>query len=212
MTLKNFAAAAALACTAIAAPAFAQDAGVAAGATVYGPQGGVVGTIERVDGANVVVTTATGREAVLPADSFGEGANGPTIGFTGAQLDEAIIAAEQQNTAALDAALVAGTQLYSADGVVVGTVTEPGTNGLVVVEHSTAGPIQLPKDQMRMQGGNLTFLATAADLSAAVSAQAGAAPAATATAGTDAAVTGDASAEAGAAPADGATVEPQTGL
>jgi len=44
---------------------------------------------------------------------------------------------------------------------------------MVVVEHTSAGPIQLPKDQMTVQGANLTFLATAADLEAAVSAQTG---------------------------------------
>lgn len=184
MMFKSFAAAAALACVAVSAPALAQDAGVTVGATVYGPQGGVVGTVDRVEGANVVVSTTTGREAVLPANSFGEGVNGPTIGFTGAQLDQAIIDAEQQAAAALTAALVAGTQLYSADGVVVGTVTEPGTNGMVVVEHVTAGPIQLPQDQMSLQGANLTLLATAADLERAVSNQVGAttAPAADAAA------------------------------
>ena len=43
-----------------------------------------------------------------------------------------------------------------------------------------AGAIQLPQDQFAMQNNQLTFMATAAQLSAAVSAQAGPAPAAAA--------------------------------
>lgn len=187
MIFKSFTAAAALACATFAAPALAQDAGadaaagsgVTVGATVYGPQGGVVGTVKRVAGDNVVLDTGT-MEATVPASSLGAGENGPTIGWTKADLEAAILAAQQDAAAALDAALTAGTSLYSLDGIVVGTVTEVNPEGMVVVEHTSAGPIQLPKDQMRLQNGNLTLLVNAADLAAAVSAQTGAAPAATA--------------------------------
>ena len=172
MKLKTFAAAAALACTAITAPALAQGAGVTTGATVYGPDGTAVGTIEQVDGTNVVVNTGN-LTATLPAEVFGEGENGPTIGWNKADLEAAINAEQQKSAEAVAAALVPGAQLYSVDGLVVGTISEVQDDGMVVVEHTSAGPIQLPKDQMTVQGSNLTFLATAADLEAAVSAQTG---------------------------------------
>lgn len=172
MKLKSFAAAAALACMTIAAPVLAQNSGVTVGATVYGPQGSVVGTVEQVDGTNVVINTGN-LTATLPAEAFSAGESGPTIGWDKAELEAAITAAEQEASAALEAALVPGAQVYSVDGQVVGTVSEVNAEGMVVVQHTTAGPIQLPKDQMTMQGENLTFLATAADLEAAVSAQIG---------------------------------------
>ncbi len=169
MKFNHFAAAAALAIAGFSVSATAQ---IAVGAKIYGPQGEEVGTVEQVDGGNVVVNTGT-LTATLPQDVFGEGETGPTIGWNKAELEAAISAAEQEASAELDTALVAGAQLYSVDGVAVGSVESVGADGMVVVEHASAGSIQLPKDQMAMQNGQLTFLATAADLEAAVSAQTG---------------------------------------
>lgn len=169
MKFTQFAAAAALVAACISAPAAAQ---VAVGATVYGPQGEEVGTIEQIDGDNVLLNTGN-LTAALPQNVFGEGETGPTIGWNKAELEAAINAAEQEADAALDTALVVGAQLYSVDGVVVGSVESVGADGQVVVDHTSAGSIQLPKDQMTLQDGQLTFLATAADLEAAVSAQTG---------------------------------------
>jgi len=189
MKIKTIATAAALACTAALAPAAiaqgtaatapstgasAGDSGIVVGATVYGSDGEPAGMIEQVDGANVVVNTGT-MNATLPATVFGAGESGPTIGWTKAELEAAIAAETQQATAALDTKLVAGASLYSVDGVAVGTISEVKPDGMVVVDHTTAGPIQLPKEQMTIQNENLTFLATAADLNAAVSAQGAAA-------------------------------------
>ena len=172
MKLKTFTAAAALAFSTLAAPALAQGAAPTVGATVYGPDGAAVGTIEQVDGTNVVINTGN-MTATLPANVLGEGETGPTIGWNKADLEAAITAEQQKAAEAVTAALVPGAQLYSVDGLVVGTISEVQEGGMVVVEHTSAGPIQLPKDQMTVQGSNLTFLATAADLEAAVSAQTG---------------------------------------
>lgn len=197
MNIRTFASVAALACaTAMAPAAFAQatapaagaatapatgaqagDSGVTVGATVYGPQGNPVGTVDKVEGANVVVNTGT-LNATLPASVFGKSEKGPTIGWNKTDLEAAIRAEEQKAVASLDSKLVAGAQLYTVDNVMVGTINEVKPDGMVVVDHTTAGPIQLPKEQMTVTGENLTFLATSADLNAAVSAQAGAAPAA----------------------------------
>jgi len=195
MNIRTLASVAALACTTALAPAAlaqatapaagtapatgaqAGDSGVTVGATVYGPQGNPVGTVDKVEGTNVVVNTGA-LNATLPASVFGKSEKGPTIGWNKADLEAAIRAEEQKAVASLDSKLVAGAQLYTVDNVAVGTITEVKPDGMVVVEHTTAGPIQLPKEQMTVTGENLTFLATSADLNAAVSAQAGAATAA----------------------------------
>lgn len=142
------------------------------GATVHGPDGAPVGTIEQIEGENVVINTGT-MSAALPASTFGAGESGPTLGWNRAELEAAISAADQEADAAVDAALVPGTELFTVDGVRVGTVSEVGEGGQVVVQHET-GPIALSKEQITLQEGRLTFLATAADLEAAVSAQTGA--------------------------------------
>ncbi|AKH42031.1 preprotein translocase subunit YajC [Altererythrobacter atlanticus] len=170
MKLTSLAAAAALALTGVSAPALAQDAGMTVGATVYGPQGGEVGTVEKIEGGNVIVNTGN-LTATLPENVFGEGENGPTIGWNKADLENAIKSAEAEQQAAFEAALVPGHEIYSVDGILLGTVESVGEDGMVVVALTDADPVQLPKEQMTMAGEKLTFLATQADLMAAVSAQ-----------------------------------------
>jgi hypothetical protein len=173
MTMKfaTFAAAAAFAFAAVSAPALAQDAGVAVGAKVFGPDGNEVGTIERVEGANAVVNTGT-VTATLPTEVFGVGETGPTIGWNKAELEAAVNAEKEEAAAALAAALVTGTDFYSVDGVMLGKVESVGEDGLVVVNLAT-GPVSLPEAQFAMQAEKLTFLSTAADLEAAIAAQTG---------------------------------------
>ena len=171
MKLSTFAAAAALALAGVSAPALAQGAAVAVGAKVLGPDGAEVGTIEKIENGVAVVNTGT-LTANLPVDSFGAGENGPVIGWNKAELEAAVTAANQEAEAALAGALVAGTELYSSDAQLLGKIQSVGADGLVVVELPT-GPVSLPKAQMAMQADKLTFLATAADVQAAVSAQGG---------------------------------------
>jgi hypothetical protein len=168
MKLPTFAAAAALAIAGIASPAFAQDVAIAVGAKVYGPDGGEVGTVEQVQGENVVVNTGV-VTAALPSSVFGAGESGPTIGWNKAQLEAAVTEANQQAEAQLQAAFVPETDLYSADGQLLGKITSVGTDTFVVA--LTSGEFTLPKEQVTMQADKLTFLATAADLQAAVAAQ-----------------------------------------
>jgi hypothetical protein len=166
MKLKSFAAAAALACAAFAAPALAQDAGVTAGATVYGPDGEAVGTIDKVEGGNAVVNSGS-ASAALPVDKFGKGEKGPTIGFTKAQFEAAVNAASAKSSEALAAALVAGADLYSSDGVLLGKVKTVSDDGNVVVD-LPSGAFTVTKDQVALNGDKLTFRATKADVDAAV--------------------------------------------
>ena len=170
MRLASLAVAAALATASLSAPAFAQ-AGVAVGATVYGREGGEVGKITKVEGGNVVVDTGN-LIATLPADVFGEGAEGPTIGWNKAQLEAAVNEENQKAAAQLETAFVADADLYSSDGQLLGKVKSVAEDSFVVTLAS--GEFTLPKQQVTMQADKLTFLATAADLQAAVAAQAGA--------------------------------------
>jgi len=170
MKLPTFAAAVALAIASVSAPAFAQDAAVAVGAKVFGPDGSEVGTVEAVQGDNVVVNTGN-LTAALPSEVFSAGENGPTIGWNKAQLEAAVTEANQQADAALEAAFVNGADLYSVDGQMLGKIESVADDTFVVALES--GAFTLPKEQVAMQGDKLTFLATAADLQAAVSAQGG---------------------------------------
>lgn len=169
MNFSTLAAAAALALAGVSAPALAQD-GVTVGAKIYGPNGGEVGTIERIDGPNVMINTGS-LTAALPVDTLGEGDNGPTIGWTRAELEAAVNAANQEAAAQLAAALVEGAEVYSTDSVLLGTI-KTIEDSIVVVELAS-GPASLPKTQMAMNADKVTFLATAAALEAAVAAQGG---------------------------------------
>ena len=172
MKFSSLAAAAALAVAGLTAPVLAQDAALTVGAKVYGPQGGEIGTIEKIEGEAVVVNTGN-LTAALPASSFGNSDKGPTITWTKADLEAAVTAANEEARAKLDAAIVADAEVYSSDAVLLGKVTEVPADGNVIVE-LTSGPVALPRVQMALNGDKLTFRATAAEVQAAAAAATGA--------------------------------------
>jgi len=171
MKFSTLTAAAALAAAAIGTPAFAQDNGLTVGGKIYGPDGAEVATIEQVQDGAIVINTGS-VTAALPADAFGTGDNGPTIGWNKAELEAAINAANGHAQAELEAALVADTDVYSSDDMLLGKITEVSGDGNVVVELET-GPVALPGEQMALADGKLIFRATAADVLAAAAAAAG---------------------------------------
>ncbi len=170
MKLRTLAAAAALAAASLSTVAVAQTT-PAVGTTIFGSDGAEVGTVASTDGTNVVINLGS-VTAAMPVSSIGEGENGPMIGWTKAELEAAVNEANAQAQAELAAALVADAEVYSSDSVLLGKVKEVTADDLVVVELAS-GPASLPKQQMALQNGKVTFLATAADLEAAVSAQGG---------------------------------------
>ena len=170
MKFSTLAAAAALAVPGLSAPAFAQDAAIAVGAKIYGPDGAEVGTIKSVDGDAVVVDTGN-LTAALPTSSFGKGERGPTLGWNKAELEAAVTEANKAAADALAAALVPTTDVYSSDAVLLGKVESVDGDNVVVA--LAGGPVSLPKAQMAMQADKLTFLATAADVQAAAAAATG---------------------------------------
>lgn len=80
------------------APA-AEAAAAKAGDTIYDQAGEVVGTIEKVEGSNFVISTGNNR-ATLALSVLGTGPKGHVIGLTKAQLDEAIVQAQGPSSAA----------------------------------------------------------------------------------------------------------------
>jgi hypothetical protein len=172
-------AAAALAATSMTTVARAQDAAataapaataeVAVGATVTGPDGSAVGTVESV--ADGVVTVDTGKhKAPLPANAFGAGESGPTITVTKAQLDAMI---DEQLAAAAtqrDAMLVAGAAVHTADHQPLGTVKSVEGNNVIVERE--AGPVNLLREHFAVADNMLMALFSAEQIEAAVAGQA----------------------------------------
>lgn len=171
MKFSSLAVAAALAVAGLSSPALAQDAGLTVGAKIYGPNGGEIGIIEKIEGEAVVVNTGN-VTAALPASSFGTSDKGPTLGWDKAELESAVTAANEQAAAQLNAAIVAGAEVYSSDAALLGKVTEVPADGSVIVELAS-GPVALPRAQMALQDSKLTFRATAADVQAAATAATG---------------------------------------
>lgn len=162
MKLAKLAAATALALAAT--PAFANPQ-VVAGATVYGPEGNEVGTIDAVSGEVASVNTGS-HVAPLPMNAFGQGEQGPTITVTKAQLDEMMAAIEAEAAAKLDAALVAGAAVTSADGQAVGTIAS--VDGDDVVMDAEAGQIALKREHFVASENGLMALFTAEQVAQAI--------------------------------------------
>ena len=154
-----------LTAAAIPAAAFAQ---VAAGATVYGPDGTAVGTVASIDAGTVMVDTGT-YKAPLPESAFGKGDKGPTITVTKAQLDEMMAQQVAAANAARDAKLVAGAAVVSPKGAALGTVKS--VDGDAVVLDSPSGPVALKRAHFALDAnGALIALFTAEQVAAAAAA------------------------------------------
>lgn len=164
-TTKLFAAAA-LSLAAYSGAAFAQAADVKAGATVYDPQGGTVGTVDSVaDGAAVVNTGA--HTVALPLDKFATSEKGPVISVTKQQLDEIAAQADADAAAKLNTALVAGAAVVDNAGVALGTIDK--VDGDTVVLKTEKGPVSLTRKYFAVANGALMALVTKDQVLAALS-------------------------------------------
>ena len=165
-TTKIFAAAA-LSLASLSGAAFAQATQVAVGATVYDPQGGTVGTVDKVEGGNAVVNTGT-HAVALPLDKFAISAKGPTISVTKQQLDDLAAQADTDAAAKLDAALVAGAAVVDNTGAALGTIDS--VSGDAIVLKTEKGPVSLTKKYFAVANGTLMALVTKDQVLAALSA------------------------------------------
>jgi hypothetical protein len=171
------------------------------GAKVYDPQGGEVGAIEKVDGANAVVYTGTKR-ATLPVSAFAKNEKGLLISMSQAQLNAAVAAAEAQTTSAMDAKLVANAAIKSKDGASVGTVQKiEGDN--VTIALAGGGPVTVTKQYLTIGAdGNLELTMNAAEFKSAVAAASQSSTAAPTTAGATAGAAAQTSPKSGTAKRD----------
>lgn len=187
---------AAVAAAGLATAAYAQD--VTVGATVYGPDGAQVGTVESV--ANGVVTVDTGtHKAPLPANAFAEGENGPIVSVNKADLDAMIAEQLAAANAQRDAALVEAAAVVTADNQPLGVVKSITGNDIIVTRGE--GDVSLLREHFAVnQTGQLMVLFTNAQLdqaaAAATQSAAVAGGAEAAAAGADAAASTEAAAEA----------------
>lgn len=164
---------AAVAAAGLATAAYAQN--VTVGATVYGPEGNAVGTIESV--AEGVVTVDTGKhKAPLPTNAFGKSEQGPTITVTKAQLDAMLDEQIAAASAKRDAALVEAAAVITADNQPLGVVKSISGNTVIVTRGE--GSVNLLREHFAVnQSGQLMVLFTDAQLDQAVATQTAAAQA-----------------------------------
>lgn len=143
---------------------------IAAGVTVYGPEGNEVGTItEMGDG---VATLDTGTYKVgLPLDRFGMNAEKQTtVAVTQAQLNEMMAKAQAEAAAKLDAALVAGAPVVDVNGVSLGSVGK--VEGEDVTVETEWGAFALKKANFLPGEGSVTAQVLADQVKAALGATA----------------------------------------
>jgi hypothetical protein len=172
--------AAALSLATFSGAAFAQAANVTAGATVYDPQGGTVGTVDSVaDGIAVVNTGA--HTVALPLGKFATSEKGPIISVTKQQLDDIAAKADADAAAKVTAALVVGAAVVDNDGVALGAMDK--VDGENIVLNTEKGPVALTTKYFAVQNGALMALVTKDQILAALNG------AATATASTETAAT-----------------------
>ena len=170
--MKTLASALAFAVATIATPALANDQ-VVAGATVYGPEGNQVGTITQVENGQTLLDTGT-HQIPLAVDMYGVGETGPTITVTKVQLDTMIEQQMAAANAALDAALVEGATIMTADSQTLGTVGTVEGDNVLVVRAEDAGEFTVPRNYFVATEGQLIARLTMAQVDAALAGAAGA--------------------------------------
>ena len=137
---------------------------VAAGATVMDTKGGVVGTIESVNGDLAVLDTGANK-VNLPLSSFAAGTSGPIIAMTKAEVDAAASGAAQQDQAALAAMLKPGAKVSDPHGGAVGTIE--ANDGALVTLATAKSKVKLPTSAFSKGASGVVVAMTAAEIEAA---------------------------------------------
>lgn len=136
----------------------APTADVAAGAQVFGSDGVVIGTVARVEG-DVALVTVDERTIPIPTTAIAAGEAGPTVNITRDALVTQFDQQMAQMDAQLEAALVEGTAVQTADGQPLGTIQSRDADAIVVA--GTAGEMTLSKPMLAIgPEGSLIVRAT----------------------------------------------------
>lgn len=148
-------AAPATAAPAAAAPATAE---VAAGTQIYGSDGTAIGTVARVEG-DVALVTVGERTIPIPATAIAAGEAGATVNITRTALVTQFDHQMAQMDAQLEAALVEGAAVQTADGQPLGTIQSREADAIVVA--GADGEMTLSKPMMAIgPEGTLVVRAT----------------------------------------------------
>jgi preprotein translocase subunit YajC len=139
-------------------------AAVAVGATVKDTNGGVVGTITRVEGGNLVLKTDR-HDVTLPVSSFTATDEGALFAMTRDQLNAEVDKAK----AAADAQIVAGATVKGAAGAVVGTI-EAVDARYVTLKLASGTSIRMPRAAIAGSPGGPVTGMTAEQIEAAAKA------------------------------------------
>ena len=154
-----------------AAPVTAPTVPVTPGATVYDANGGALGKIDSVSGADAIVDTGANKLAI-PLASFGAGANGPVLAATKAQLDGAATQAADGAKAALMAKLVPGAEVRGQAGAtVIGSIKSVA--GDLVLVTTPNGDVNVPASAFKPGPTGLLLQMSADDFNKAVAATKG---------------------------------------
>ena len=143
------------------------------GASVTGNDDAEIGTVVMNDGTTVVVDTGM-HKAPLPANAFGGDAEaGWTLNVTKTQLDEMMSAQLAEAAAALEAALVVGAPVVTADAQSLGLIDKI-EDATIIIKGEDESLVTLPVDMLALDAdGAIIARANMADIQAALEAQGG---------------------------------------
>ncbi len=166
-------AAAAAALAIVPATAHAQEAAPAAapaavevtqGASVTGNDGNPIGTVGQVTADAAIVNTGS-HEIPLPLNAFGKDENGLTLNITKTELDTAFAQQMAEAKAALDAAMVAGAAVGTADSQPLGTIDTVEGDNVVLALAGADQKVTLGKEMFALDNnGGVIVLATLAQI------------------------------------------------
>ena len=168
MNFTRISATGALSLALLSTSALAQD----AGATIMGNDEAAVGTVVSNDGTSVVVDTGKHKVPVA-AQSFFQNEGVWSVNISKTELDAQMDQAVAEAAAKLEAALVPGTQVVTADAQVLGAIDMIDGNN-IVIKGENDFIVTLPKDMLAVNAeGALMARANHADILAAIEAAGG---------------------------------------
>lgn len=153
----------------VAAPALAQQpatpaatapapAEIAVGTQIFGSDGAVIGTVARIEG-DVALVAVGERGIPIPAAAIVAAQAGPTVNITRSDLVTQFDRQMAQMEAQLEAELVAGAAVQTADGQPLGTIQSREADAIVVA--GDIGQMTLSKPMLALgPQGTLVVRAT----------------------------------------------------
>ena len=147
-----------------AAPAAAASVEVTQGASVTGNDGNPIGTVAQVTPDAAIVNTGS-HEIPLPLNAFGKDESGLTLNITKTELDATLAQQMAEAKAALDAAMIAGAAVGTADAQPLGTIDTVEGENVVLALAGAEQKVTLGKEMFALDNnGGVIVLATLAQI------------------------------------------------